>query len=123
MKKLILVCCALQCIFLSACWHHHGDISFNYKDNPDNYSMDAWFGQSKTRAAEQYMDRCIGRQNNMSFLNFHSDAVFTLQDGSKFYMKKSPGHILIKMKKDETSDEAYHMVKDMCKGMKDVVLK
>jgi hypothetical protein len=85
--------------------------------------MDARFGRSKTKRAERYMNEMIGLQNNISFLNTETDAVLTLDDGSKFYMKKSPGHIKIKMNKGETSDEAYYTIKSMCKGMKDVILK
>jgi len=123
MKKLILLFCAFQCIFLTACRHNHGNISVRYKDNPDSYSMDAWFAKSKTRAAERYMNEKIGRQNNFSFINTQTDATITLDDGSKFYMKKSPGHITIKINKDEASDEAYHRMKRMCEGMKDVILQ
>ena len=85
--------------------------------------MDAWFGRTKTRKAERYMNETIGRQNNISFFNTETDAALTLDDGSKFYMKKSPGHIVIKMNKDENSDEAYHAIKTMCVGMKDVILE
>jgi hypothetical protein len=85
--------------------------------------MDAWFGKSKTSTAERYMNYMIGRENNISFHHTHTDAVLTLEDGSKFYMKKSPGHILIKMNRDETSEQAYHKMKDMCRGIKDVVLE
>ena len=123
MKKLIVLCCAMQCIFLTACWHNDRNISIRYKDNNDSYSMDAWFGKNKTRTAERYMNYMIGRENNISFINTKTDAVLTLDDGSKFYMKKSPGHILIKMNREETSDRTFHIVKDMCRGMKDVILK
>lgn len=115
--------CALQCIFLSACWHSDKNTSIRYTDNYDSYSMDAWFGRSKTKRAERYMNETMGRQNNFSFHHTETDAVITLDDGSKFYMKKSPGHIVIKMNKDETSDKAYHTIKNMCRGMKDVILK
>jgi len=123
MKKLILLCCTLQCILLTACWHYDKNISIHYKDNHDSYTMDAWFGKSKTITAERYMNYMIGHENNISFINTRTDAVLTLHDGSKFYLKKSPGHILIKMNRDEISNQAYHTLKDMCRGMKDVVLK
>lgn len=118
-----MLLCALQCCFLISCWHNDKNISFHYKDGNGIYSMDARFGRSKTRKAERYMNEMIGRQNNVSFFNTETDAVFTLDDGSKFYMKKSPGHIKISMNKDETSDRNYHAMKQMCEGMKDVILK
>ncbi len=84
--------------------------------------MDAWFGRSASRRAERYMNETFGQQNNISFHRAETDETFRLDDGSKFYMKKSPGHILIKMNKDETSDKTYYSIKPMCIGMKDVVL-
>ena len=123
MKKLIIICCAMQCIFLAACWHNDGDISFRYKDNHDSYTMDARFSKNQARTAEQYMNDVLGEKNKFSFLNTQTDAVFTLNDGSKFYMKKSPGHILIRVNRDENSDITYHRIKEMCKGIKDAVLE
>ena len=113
----------MQCIFLTSCWHNDKDISIQYSDNHNSYSMDAWFGKSKTRTAERYMNYMVGRENNISFYNTKMDAFLTLDDGSKFYMKKSPGHIFIKINKDEASPRAYYKMKDMCVGMKEVVLK
>jgi hypothetical protein len=108
---------------LASCWHNHKNTSFNYTNNDDSYSMDAWFSENKTRTAELYMNEKIGKQNNISFVNTEADAEFTLDDGSKFYMKKSPGHILIKMNKLDNSYEDFHSIQEMCKGMKDVILK
>jgi hypothetical protein len=85
--------------------------------------MNAWFGKSKTWKADRYMNERIGRETNISFFNKKMDVVVTLDDGSKFYMKKNPGHIVIEMNKDETSEKAWHAIKTMCKGMKDVILK
>ncbi len=123
MKKLILLFCALQCIFLCACRHSDSHTSIQYTDNDNAYSMNAWFSKSKTKKAERYMNEKIGRETNVSFFNKKMDVVLTLDDGSKFYLKKKPGHIVIKMNKDETSEQAYHSIKTMCKGMKDVVFR
>jgi hypothetical protein len=123
MKKLIILFAALQCMVLASCWHNHKNISFNYTNNDDSYSMDAWFSKSKTRTAELYMNEKIGKQNNISFVNTETDAEFTLNDGSKFYMQKSPGHIMIKMNKLDNSYDRFQRIQEMCKGLKDVVLK
>lgn len=69
------------------------------------------------------MNEKIGKQNNISFVNTETDAEFTLNDGSKFYMQKSPGHIMIKMNKLDNSYDRFERIQEMCKGMKDVVLK
>ena len=123
MKKLILLFSAVQCMLLVSCRHNPNDISFSYTNNDNAYSMEAWFSKGKTKTAELYMNEKIGNRNNISFLNTQSDAKFRLNDGSKFYMKKSPGHILIKMNKMENSYEDFYNLQEMCKGLKDVVLK
>lgn len=69
------------------------------------------------------MDQKLGDKNNFSFINTETDATLTLDDGSKFYMKKHAGYLGIKMDKTENSVRAYRNLKDMCEGMKDVVLK
>jgi len=122
MKKLCLFLFALPCVLLSSCWHHDKDISFAYSDTYRSYSMDAWFSRSETRRAERYMNETFGQQHHISFYRSETEETFRLDDGSKFYMKKSPGHILIKINKDEASDNEYYSIKAMCIGMKDVVL-
>jgi len=123
MKKLILLFSAVQCMVLISCWHNPKDISFSYSNNDNSYSMDAWFSKGKTKTVELYMNEKIGNRNNISFINTNADATFRLDDGSKFYMKKSPGHILIKINKMENSYEDIYNLQEMCKGLKDVVLK
>ncbi len=123
MKKLIMLLSVLQCIVLSSCWTNDKNIHISYKNNDDSYSMDARFSKRNTRAAEQYMNEKIGKQNNISFVNTDIDAQFTLDDGSRFYMQKSPGHILISMNKFENTPEHFQRIQEMCKGMKYVFLK
>ena len=124
MKKSIFLLFGLFSIILASCYRNDGkDISIKYTDSEDSYSMNALFGRSRTRAAELYMNKKIGQENNISFLNTQSDAVFTLDDGSKFYLKKSPGFIEIKLNKKENSFRAYHTIKSMCEGMKNVLVK
>ena len=85
--------------------------------------MKAYFSKSKTRDVEEYMNKRIGEKSNISFINMGSDATFTLDDHTTFYMKKAPGRIEIKLDKNENSDEAYHRIKSMCEGIKKVLTK
>lgn len=103
--------------------HNDGNISISYNDSEQYYSMNAHFSKSKTREVEQYMDRMIGRGNNISFVNTQSDATFTLDDHSTFYMRKAPGHIKIKLDKYKNSEEAYQRIRSMCEGFKKVLAK
>jgi hypothetical protein len=99
--------------------HNDGNISITYNDSAQYYSMNAHFSKRKTRKLEYYMDQKIGAGSNLSFVNTQSDAIFTLDDHTKFYLKKTPGHIEIKLDKYKNSDEAYHRIKSMCEGMKE----
>ncbi|MEP6597754.1 MAG: hypothetical protein ABJA71_17495 [Ginsengibacter sp.] len=98
MKKFLpaLFFCAMACMITSC--RHSNDTSLSFTESDQYYSMKAHFSKNKTRNVEEYMDRRIGRRNNISFANTQGDAIFTLDDHTTFYMKKSPGLVAIKMK-------------------------
>ena len=122
MKKLLLLFFVITGInFMSCMNNNNDDTSLTFTDTEHDYSMDAYFGQDRMRDVEHYMDRKIGRRSRMSFVNLRSDGKLTLDDNTKFYIKKYPGHIGINFDKDENSEEAYHRIKDLCEGMKEVL--
>jgi len=101
---------------------HGGDnIDISYTNSDQYYSMKAYFSKKKMRDVEEYLDRRIGSRSNMSFRNTRMDGTVSLDDDTKFYIKKAPGVLKIKLDKDENSNEAYHRIKDMCEGIKSVV--
>ena len=122
MKKRLGLLYALTCLLIS-CGRHDGNTAISYKDKGDLYSMHARFDKSKTRAVEQYMNDAIGRKNNISFSNVESDATFTLEDGTSFYLKKSPGRLKIELDKSKNSNRSFYSIKSMCEGIKEVVVK
>jgi len=85
--------------------------------------MNAYFDKNNTRKAESYMNKIIGNKNKISFINTQTDATLTLDDGTKFYMQKSAGHIEIKIAKDENAPDNYYAVRSMCKELKEVLVK
>ena len=106
---------------LISCGHHNQQNSITYKDKESYYSMNAHFNKNKTRAVEHYMNEKIGRRNNRSFLHSKTDALITLEDGTKFHLEKWDGHIEIKLNKNENSNNSYYLIKDLCQGMKNVI--
>lgn len=119
MKKVtVLLFYPLICVFLMSCLHNDHDINIAYNEDDHYYSMNAHFPRSKTRDVDEYMDDRIGRASNMSFVNSRIDGAIALDDHTKFYVKKSPGILEIKLNKDENTDEAYHEIKLMCQGIK-----
>src|SRR5256885_11599803 len=123
MKKLQALFYLLTCITITSCMDRDGNIDINYKESDHYYLMRADFSKSKTRDVEEYMDRRIGTRSKMSFVNSRIDGTLALDDHTKFYIKKYPGFIEIKLDKDENSRNAYQQIKSMCEGIKKVLNK
>jgi hypothetical protein len=121
MKKLVPLF-ALACITIISC-HHDRDIHITTNDGDNDFYMNAHFSKHKTRAIERYMDRVLGRQRNMSFINSRIDGTIALDDHTIFYIEKHPGHIKIKLDKDKNSEESYEEIRDMCEGMKEMLTR
>lgn len=119
-KKSILVFTLFCCMFVS-CRHHKGDISIEYSESRNYYSMNAWFGENQTREVEEYLDEKIGRQNNVSFVRTKMDGWIGLDDHTNFFIKKFPGHISIELDKRKNSHDSYRQIKSLCEGMKEVL--
>lgn len=120
MKKQNIVFFVLLCSMCIAC-RHHGNTSISISESHNYYSMKAWFNKNKTREVEEYLDDKIGRMNDISFVHTRMDARLSLDDHTKFFIKKSPGHLEIKLDKEENSFDSYQRIKLMCDGIKEVV--
>lgn len=119
MKKLTTIFFWLiACAAISSCGHNDHDISISVQDSETEYSMKAYFPKNRTRDVAAYMNSSIGRKNNISFTNTQTDATLTLNDHTKFYMKKNPGFLEIRFNKEQNSDESFEEIKSMCQGIK-----
>lgn len=67
------------------------------------------------------MDERIGKNSHMSLVNSKIDATIALGNHAKFYIKKYPGVLEIKMDNDENSYENFDEIKSMCQGIKNVL--
>jgi hypothetical protein len=118
----ILIFICISVTFIS-CSHHRGNIDISVKDAGHYFFMDADFHESKTRQVERYMNSEIGEAGKLSFFNTHTNAMVTLDDDTKFYLREEPGHLYIKFDKDENSPAAYYRIKSMCEGVKEVLTR
>ena len=114
---------AFVCISVTSCRHRNHDLEITYSDADHEYSMVAHFNKKKMREVEYYLNRELGSNNNISFSKITSNATFTLDDQTTFYLRKDPGHITIKLDKDENSRAAYRKMKSVCEGMKVVLTR
>jgi len=122
MKKLAaLFLSVLASISFISCMHNDHNINIAYSEDTHYYTMNAHFPRRQTRHVDEYIDDRIGRGSKMSFVNSRIDGVITLDDRTKFYIRKSPGVLEIKFDKDENTEEAYHTIKSMCQGIKKVL--
>lgn len=122
MRKLAIVLGVIMFVTTSCNNSSNSNINITYSENDQYYSMVANFAKNKTRTVEKYMDYKLGHSSNMSFINSTIDGKIALDDHTNFYIKKIPGHIKIKLDKNENSPEAYSRVKAMCQGIKKVVI-
>src|ERR1700704_5353193 len=122
MKKQTSLFFVMACMLVIGC-RHHGNTSISFTETKHFYSMEAWFNKSMTSDIEHYMDKRIGSESNMSFVNTRIDGRLSLEDQSTIYIKKYPGYLRIKLDKDENSGDSYERIRDMCEGIKRLLAK
>jgi|GEM_PF-1348561 len=115
---ILAVCC---CGFFISWVKHHGhfrdgDVSIQIKENDDRFQVYASYDRDKTARIQRYLDSKL-HSNNL-FHHSRVDADVVLEDNTKFYIKNTPGRLVIKFKRDENSEEAYHNMRDLAEGLK-----
>jgi hypothetical protein len=123
MKQFVILSVCFLFIALASCRHHPGNLDISITDADHYFYMAADFDKNKTRRVEHFMNREIGKESNFSFVNMRTNATVRLDDDTKFFLRKEPGLIRIKLNKDENSPAAYYRIKAMCEGMKNVMIK
>ncbi len=119
MRKFYVV--IILSLLLSACFHGHDDIEISYHDSPAEYTMEVIYHPDDADEVDAYLDHTIGHHHSSSFRNTRIDGHVSWDDRGVFYMKKNPGHLVIRMDKDRNSRGMYHDLKKVCQGIKSVV--
>jgi hypothetical protein len=121
MKKvpLVVVCNLMLLWFAISCTRHDSNkISFTVSDSEHYYKILMYYNRSQSTNVDKYITRHFGRNNNISFVNTVIDVDLTLDDGTKFYMKKNPGYLSIKFDKDENSQASLEEIKSLTEGLR-----
>ena len=121
MKRLYALLPALAIWELTSC-HHHG-IDIRYSDSSRYYTMRAHFDRDKMEKLEKYLDDMFGDDHDMSFRHTRIDGDLSFDRHSHFYMKKSPGVLIIKVDKRNNSRESYHRIRHVCEGVKEIIIR
>lgn len=97
-------------------YDHDNNISLHIRENDDLYQVSARYDRHRTSEVQYYLDRTLGTDH--MFRKSKINATITLDDHTRFYVKNSPGRLVIKLNRFENSEEAYWRMKELAEGLK-----
>ncbi|GAB3933181.1 hypothetical protein [Larkinella terrae] len=95
--------------------------SFSVRESDDSYQISATYDPDKTRKVQSYLDEYLTRSGDASFKNAQIDATMTLNDKTIFYIKSSPGNLLIKFDKKRNSEKALARFKKLAEKLRETL--
>ena len=124
MKKILLLIfvgiCFVAFCFISAVHKIHGswdhDISIRVKENDNIYQLSASYDRERSGRLQRYIDAKLNTHH--LFQNSRMDATVTLDDKTNFYVKTSPGRLLIKLDKNTNDAAAYERIRELGEEIK-----
>ncbi|GGH23744.1 hypothetical protein GCM10007423_06600 [Dyadobacter endophyticus] len=117
--KSLLISQIVALVMLISC--NNGDVSIAVKDEDDSYRFKAHFDDNLSPMVAEFLsDRISPIRIDPER---ESKIVTVLSDHTKLTVESSPGELMIYLDKDENSRDSYHRVKNLCEGVKDVILK
>ncbi|MDR6806391.1 hypothetical protein J2Y45_003583 [Dyadobacter sp. BE34] len=118
--KLLLICQMVVLAMLVSC-NNNGDVSIAVKDEDDYYRFRAQFDDNLSADVSRFLN------DQLSTVRIDpekdSKIITVLPDQTRITVESSPGEVMIYLDKDENSRDAYHRIKNLCEGVKDVILK
>jgi hypothetical protein len=92
------------------------NITLRIKENEDQYQVYARYSRHRAPDVQSYLDRTLGTDH--MFRKTKIDATITLDDHTRFYVRNSPGKLVIRLNRDENSEQAYWRLKELAEGLK-----
>jgi hypothetical protein len=92
------------------------NISIRVKETEDIYQLNANYRRNQTARLHRYMDARL--HTNHLFKNSRMDATVTLDDKTSFYVRSSPGRLLIKLDKNVNDEASYIRIKELAEDIK-----
>ena len=108
---------------LISCGHHNGKTSISVKDKSKYFEMSAHYQKNRTKAVDEFLQDKIGKLPNSSMFKRYSNTEMVLEDGTRFYLEKSPGYLSIELDKSKNSTRSYMAVKQLCEALKPVIFR
>ncbi|HRI25736.1 MAG TPA: hypothetical protein PLZ45_13750 [Ferruginibacter sp.] len=123
MKKRNLLYAALILFIVvafSSCFHDH-DISVHINDDADEYRLRASFDDNLTNKIQWVINKHLHKHHSRVLVKEYTDKEITLDDGTVFYVKSSPGRLKIKFNREENTGENCEELELMCDEIKEVL--
>jgi len=121
----LVLAVAFLCTLFSCTYHrrhrHFTDVTIS--ESSGTYRLRADYNEDNTQKVQRYINRCIEPNGLFSSTEDYFDANTELKDHTKFYIKASPGKLLIKINKGENDYESYARIKNMCEGIATILKK
>lgn len=105
--------------FLVSC--NNGDVNIAVKDEDDSFRFKAHFDDDLSPYVSEFLNDHISPVRIDPEKD--SKVVTVLPDQTRLTVESAPGELMIYLDKDENSRDSYHRVKNLCEGVKDVILK
>jgi hypothetical protein len=92
------------------------NISIRVKETEDIYQLNAYYHRNQTARLQRHIDARL--HTNHIFKNSKMDATVTLDDRTSFYIRSSPGRLLIKLDKNANDAAACIRIKELAEDIK-----
>lgn len=100
---------------------NRGDVNIAVKDDDDHYRFRAHFNDDLSPEVAEFLN------DHISPIRIdperESKIITVLSDHTKLTVESSPGELMVYIDKDENSRDSYHRVKNLCDGVKDVIMR
>ena len=117
-KSLLLFQIAVVAMLISC---NNGDVNVAVKDADDYYRFKAHFDENLSPDVSGFLNEQISPIRIDPERD--SKIVTVLPDQTRLTIESSPGEVMIYLDKEENSRDSYHRVKNLCEGVKDVILR
>jgi uncharacterized protein YxeA len=122
MRKIILVLLIGVMLFISLGLFvaykiaSNTDIAISVNDTDEQYKVEATYGRAQSRKILSYIDAQLSKSKQ--FRHARMDGDIELDDHTKLYIKTRPGHLIIKVNKNDNDSASVERIKELSEGIK-----
>lgn len=120
--RLILVFSFILCLglFCLAASNNSTRNTLVIKETSDHFQLTASYNEAETDRVEKYINACL-RPESVFQGSDDVDKDIILRDGTKFYIRSSPGDLLIKINTTKNTKASIQRIKNLCQGINGVI--